>query len=75
MQLVYACTYTSSRAESTSSAVVVDVQMRTSADDGKGNSGFFIYSDKTVFRMSPRYNKYYRYCEQNVKFRYTLGIA
>ena len=28
--------------------------MQTSADDGKGNVGSFMYSDKTVFRRSPK---------------------
>ena len=41
----------------TSSAVVVDVQIQTSADDGNGNSGLFMYKDNTVFKIFPKYNK------------------
>ena len=38
----------------TSSAVVVDEQIQTSADDGKGKEESFMYSDKTVLRRSPK---------------------
>ena len=37
----------------TSSAVVADVQMQTSADEGKGTLGSFMCNDNTVFKTSP----------------------
>ena len=46
----------------TSSAVVMDVQMHTSADDGKGKSESFMYSDKTVFKTSPKSKKSLHSC-------------
>ena len=32
--------------------------MQTSADDGKGKAGSFMYIDKTVFKTSPKTNIY-----------------
>ena len=40
---------------------MVDVQIQTSVDDGKGNSGFFIYTDKTIFRISPKKQRFIDY--------------